>query len=106
MTSDLELIRSEFLQAKENGHGIDPDVAVRLVDALAAVEVELLLLRSVVSDLDELMDGEEGPLFQPDHSCRVQRRMAQWYREIYKPNAEQRGHRKPGQTFGRGRGVV
>jgi hypothetical protein len=104
VNSDLDLIREHVEQAKGRSEGIDPDLTLRLIDALQAAEPELLLLRSLVADIDVFFDSEEGPLFQQGHACRLQGRVAQFWREHYKPNAEARGHRVPGRTWGRGRG--
>lgn len=103
MNSDLATIREHVEALKARGGVVDPDLTLRLLEALEGTHTELLLLRSIVSDLDEFFDSEEGPIMQPEHTCRPQRRLAQFYREQYKPNAAQRGHRHPGRTWGRGR---
>lgn len=108
---DLTLIRSHLEQAEklagEDPSRVDVEVVVRiglvLLGNLEQTGPELLLLRDIVADLDEFFDSEEGPIMQPDHSCRPQRRLAQFYREIYKPNAAQRGHKQVQRTWGRGR---
>lgn len=99
---DLDTIREACEAAREHGHGIDPEVPLTLLRALQAVEVELLLLRDIVSDLDELYESVAGPLFERGHSCVIQRRVAQFMREQWKPNYEARGKTIPTRTWGRG----
>lgn len=96
-------LRDAVEAAKEKGAGIDGDVVLRLVEALERAEVELLPLRSIVADLDELMDTD---LFTPEHTCLCQRRVAQWRREIWKPSARERGYRQTRVTYGRGKGAA
>ena len=96
-------LREAVEAAKTRGTGVDPEAVLRLVDALERAEVELLPLRSIVSDLDLLMDTD---LFTPEHSCLCQRRVAQWRREVWKDNFRERGGTSTRQTFGRGKGTA
>lgn len=89
-SSPVEVLRAQVRSAQAEGHPIDPDFVLRLVDLIDSAEHRMIAHEAFAHDVDAIFDGPES-VFLRDHRCPAQSVVGRLYRR-WQRYATERGY--------------